>query len=225
MHKIESEIKTLVWGTEEWFRLPEPFDKLLFKVIDAKERLSVQVHPNDEYAQEYEGSLGKTEAWYILDAQPKAKLVYGLDEGVGRREFERAIEEGTVEECLNFVPVKKGDMFFIPAGMVHAIGGGIKLAELQENSEITYRVYDYNREPKRELHVQKALEVIDFDRISEQNRSCKIECKYFVMEEIENNNKTSFESDKLIFSDGELYLVNAHEEVQFDGKILVMGLS
>lgn len=137
---------------------------LLIKFIDAEDNLSVQVHPDDEYGLKNANSLGKTEMWYIIDAKQGAKLVYGLKEGCTNEMFKKAIENGTVEDMLNYVPVKKGDVFFIPSGLVHAIGSGILLAEIQQNSNITYRVYDYNRIGKdgkpRELHVSDALNVI-----------------------------------------------------------------
>ena len=140
------------------------FFPLLIKFIDAEDNLSVQVHPDDEYGLKNANSLGKTEMWYIIDAKPGAQLVYGLKEGVTNEDFAKAIDEGKVEEMLNYVPVKKGDVFFIPSGLVHAIGAGILLAEIQQNSNITYRVYDYNRLGKdgnpRELHVNDALNVI-----------------------------------------------------------------
>ncbi len=140
---------------------------LLVKLIDANDRLSVQVHPDDAYAAQHEnGSLGKTEMWVVLDARPGAKLVYGLRPGVTKELFARAVREGTVAECLNEVPVRKGDVFDIPAGMVHAIGEGLIIAEIQQSSNTTYRVYDYDRADaagnKRPLHVDKALDVIRF---------------------------------------------------------------
>ena len=137
---------------------------LLIKFIDAEDNLSVQVHPDDEYGLKYANSLGKTEMWYIIDAKPGSQLVYGLKEGVTNDMFAQAIKDGKVEEMLNYVPVKKGDVFFIPSGLVHAIGAGILLAEIQQNSNITYRVYDYNRIGKdgkpRDLHINDALNVI-----------------------------------------------------------------
>ena len=144
----------------------KPLDRfpLLIKFIDAEDNLSIQVHPNDEYAMEKANSLGKTEMWYVIDAKPDAKLVYGLKPNCTIEDMRSAIENGTVEEKLNYVNVKKGDVFFIPSGLVHAIGAGILLAEIQQNSNITYRVYDYNRLGKdgkpRELHVEDALNVI-----------------------------------------------------------------
>lgn len=141
---------------------------LLLKFIDAKDLLSVQVHPEDEYASIHEnGELGKNEAWYIVDADPGAKLIVGLKEGVRKLDFIKAFEEERLESVLNEVIVKKGDVINIPAGLIHAIGSGILLAEVQQNSDTTYRVYDWNRVgldgQKREMHVEKSLEVIDFE--------------------------------------------------------------
>ncbi len=137
---------------------------LLVKFLDANDKLSVQVHPDDKYAFENEnGALGKTEMWYIIDAKPDAKLVYGLKNGVTKEQFEKGIEDGTLEELLNYVPAKKGDAFFIPATTLHAIGSGLLIAEIQQSSNTTYRAYDYNRTDKdgnkRELHVKKAVDV------------------------------------------------------------------
>lgn len=133
---------------------------LLVKLINANHNLSVQVHPNDEYAQKAEGGTGKTEAWYVVDAQEGASLIVGFKESFTRSQFLAAMEQGNLEQHLNRIPVKAGDIFLIPSGLVHAIGEGITLAEIQQNSDITYRVYDYNR--GRELHIEKALDVIDF---------------------------------------------------------------
>jgi len=136
---------------------------LLIKLIDAKADLSVQVHPSDEYALKHEGEFGKTEMWYILDAEKGAKLYYGFKENITKEEFENHIKNGTLESILNAVTVNKGDCFFIPAGTIHAIGGGILIAEIQQNSNTTYRVYDYNRKDKngnlRPLHIDKAIDV------------------------------------------------------------------
>lgn len=133
---------------------------LLIKLINSNSNLSVQVHPNDEYANKYEGEYGKTEAWYVIDAKPGAELIVGT-KNCTKKEFEKAIEEGTTEKYLNNIKVKKGDCYLINSGLVHAIGEGLIIAEIQQNSDVTYRVYDYNR--GRELHVNKALDVIDFD--------------------------------------------------------------
>ncbi len=137
---------------------------LLIKFIDAKSDLSVQVHPDDNYAKKYENSYGKTEAWYILDCDEGAQLIYGFNKELTRDEFKKSIEDNTFLEHVNKVNVKKGDVFFINAGTLHAIGGGILLAEVQQNCNTTYRVYDYGRlvdGKPRELHVDKALDVTD----------------------------------------------------------------
>jgi len=137
---------------------------LLIKFIDAADRLSIQVHPEDAYALENEGELGKTEIWYIMACEPGAKLVYGLRDGVTKEDFSAAVSENRIEETLNFVEVHPGEVYFIPAGQVHAIGAGILIAEIQQNSNVTYRVYDYNRKQAdgslRPLHTAKALDVI-----------------------------------------------------------------
>ncbi len=137
---------------------------LLIKFIDAADRLSIQVHPEDEYALKNEGELGKTEIWYVMACEPGAKLVYGLKDGVTREDFAAAVSENKIEETLRFVEVHPGDVYFIPAGQVHAIGAGILIAEIQQNSDVTYRVYDYNRKQAdgslRSLHTEKALDVI-----------------------------------------------------------------
>lgn len=140
-----------------------PYFPVLIKLIDAKDNLSVQVHPDNEYAARVEHEFGKTEMWYVLDAAPGATLIYGFKNKIGKEEFKQAIESNTLLDVLNVVEVKKGDMFFIEAGTVHAIGKGALIAEIQQNSNSTYRVYDYGRLGKdgkpRELHIQKAIDV------------------------------------------------------------------
>ncbi|MDE5564183.1 MAG: class I mannose-6-phosphate isomerase [Oscillospiraceae bacterium] len=141
------------------------FDRfpVLVKLIDAADNLSVQVHPDDAYAMQYEGAPGKTELWYVIDAQPDAELIYGFREAITKDEFRRAIETHTLLDKVKRVPVKAGDVFYIPAGTLHAIGKGILIAEIQENSNTTYRVYDYGRVDEdgkpRALHIEKALDV------------------------------------------------------------------
>ncbi len=136
---------------------------ILIKLIDAKQNLSVQVHPNDAYARRVEGEPGKTECWYILDCDEGAELIYGFKKEISKEEFRARIEDNTFLEVVNHVKVHKGDFFFIEAGTLHGIGGGILLAEIQQNSNTTYRVYDYGRlgadGKPRALHTQKALDV------------------------------------------------------------------
>ncbi|WP_164168784.1 type I phosphomannose isomerase catalytic subunit [Ruminococcus flavefaciens] len=136
---------------------------VLVKLIDAKNDLSVQVHPNDEYAHKYENDNGKTEMWYVIDAAPDSELIYGFNEELSKEDFRKAIENNTLMEKLRRVPVKQGDVFFIEPGTLHAIGKGILIAEIQQSSNVTYRVYDYGRlgadGKPRPLHIEKALEV------------------------------------------------------------------
>jgi mannose-6-phosphate isomerase len=140
---------------------------LLIKFIDAKEKLSVQVHPDDAYAWEHEnGEYGKSEAWYVLQADPSSKLIAGLKSGVSKEEFTEKLNTNQLEEVLNEIEVKVGDVLDIPAGLIHAIGDGILLAEVQQNSDTTYRVYDWGRVgldgKPRDLHIQSSIDVIDF---------------------------------------------------------------
>ena len=138
---------------------------VLVKLIDAKDDLSLQVHPDDRYAGIHENDSGKTEMWYIIAAEEGAGIVYGFREKLSKTELRRAIEENRVMDTVRRVPVKTGDTFFIPPGTIHAIGKGIVLAEIQQSSNVTYRVYDYGRlgtdGKPRELHIEKALDVTD----------------------------------------------------------------
>ncbi len=154
-----------IWGKESLGERAAafPYFPLLIKLIDAKDRLSIQVHPDDRYAVANEGEFGKTEMWYIVDCEPGSQLIYGFKRTIDREEFERRIKNNTLTDVCNFVPVKKGDVFFIPSGTLHAIGKGILIAEIQQNSNTTYRVSDYGRlgadGKPRPLHIQKALDV------------------------------------------------------------------
>ena len=169
---------------------------LLVKYIDAESNLSVQVHPNDEYASNVENDIGKTEMWYIMDCKPGAKLICGTQDGIKKDDVEKNIKEGTVEKILNYVDVNKGDVIYIPSGTIHAIMEGLLICEIQQNSNSTYRLYDYDRRDKngkpRELHMDKAMDVVNTNRFvintqgvgetikyarSEQRLLC--ECKYF----------------------------------------------
>ena len=175
---------------------------ILIKLIDADRDLSVQVHPDDEYARLNEnGASGKTEMWYILDANVDSTIVYGLDRDMTKDEFVKSAESGTIEDFLQRVPAKKNDVFFIPSGTIHAIGQGILAAEIQENSNITYRIYDYNRTDKRgnyrPLHIRKAADVAYLSlterpvqpmRVLNYRPGCAKEllcrCKYFQAERL-----------------------------------------
>lgn len=147
-----------------------PFFPMLIKLIDAKQALSIQVHPEDSYALSKEGQYGKTEMWIVLEREEGAFLYFGFQEECSEEEVRRAIQEEIFPSLLQKVPVEVGDVFFIPAGTVHAIGAGIVLAEVQQNSNLTYRVYDYGRKDAqgntRELHVEKALQVMKRKKVS-----------------------------------------------------------
>lgn len=175
---------------------------VLVKLIDARENLSVQVHPTDAYAALHENhSLGKTEMWYILDAKPGARLVYGFTNDMSEKTVRDSLQKKQLEKYLQYIPVYKDDVFFIPPGTVHAIGEGIVLAEIQESSNLTYRLYDYDRLDKagtpRLLHIEKALDVLNKKssvqprqpiRVLRYHPGCAEEflgrCKYFQVERL-----------------------------------------
>lgn len=154
---------------------------ILLKLIDAKQDLSIQVHPNDAYASAHEnGQRGKSEMWYVLDAQPGAELIYGLCHDMSRASLRRSLQEGTIEKFVQRIPVQKGDVFYVEAGTVHAIGAGILIAEIQENSDLTYRLYDYHRTGRdgkeRELHIEKALDVANLCHQHEPHQAPRALC-------------------------------------------------
>jgi mannose-6-phosphate isomerase class I len=155
-----------IFPKELWGKRAERFEffPVLTKFIDAREKLSVQVHPDDEYALKNEGMYGKSEMWYVVEADEGAGLYMGTSRNVTAEEFAEAVKGGTVEDILSFKEVKAGDVFFIPAGTIHAIGEGVLIFEIQQNSTLTYRLYDYMRRDKmgnlRELHVDKAMKVL-----------------------------------------------------------------
>jgi len=161
---------------------------ILIKFIDAAQDLSVQVHPDNEYAARVSGELGKTEMWYIIDCELGAKIAYGLNADYTREQLRRHINSGTLESCLNYIAVTPGDVFFIPAGLIHAIGAGVLIAEIQQNSDTTYRMYDYNRADAygklRELHIEQALDVCittktQSGHIKQPNSAVLSRCKCF----------------------------------------------
>lgn len=194
---------------------------ILIKFIDAKKDLSVQVHPTDEYAMQKENrQLGKTEMWYVLDAAKEARLVYGLKRDCSKGEIREAIKDGSLSKYLQEVKVKKGDVFFIEAGTIHAIGAGALVAEIQENSNLTYRLYDYNRigkdGKKRELHIEKALDVANLNSCMEPKQPLRVlkyrqgaasellcRCKYFevfrMIINTERRQKFFFKADPMAF--------------------------
>lgn len=199
---------------------------ILIKFIDAKNNLSIQVHPDDDYALKKENQFGKTEMWYIIDAKKGAYLYYGLNKNVTTEELKRHIENNTLLDILNKVYVKKGDVFFIEAGTIHAICSDILIAEIQQSSNVTYRVYDYDRKDqfgnKRELHIKKSLDVIS--KVPMKGNydfgNCLAKCNYFQVEKIEVDKyfENTAETDtfhSLLFIDGEGFVKTGDEYLKY----------
>ena len=182
-----------------------PFFPVLIKFIDAKADLSVQVHPSDEYALKNENSFGKTEMWYIVEADEGAGIYLGFKQTVTKEEFERAIEEKRLTDLLNFFPVKPGDCYFIPSGTIHAIGAGCLICEIQQNSNLTYRVYDYGRRDKngneRELHVEKAKKVSTLEKFEPVTFEDGVlgKCEYFTVKRYTISGNGRFSADENSF--------------------------
>jgi len=219
----------------EWTGTAVPCDSafpLLVKFIFTDEKLSVQVHPDDVYASRHEGAAGgrgKTEMWYVLRARPGAEVMVGLNPDVTRRAFERAIGDGTAENCLEHVPMSEGDAIFVPAGTAHTIGAGLVLCEIQQHSDLTYRVYDYDRRDAqgraRELHVEKALEVMRFGkqlggkiepvsvRCGAVAKTFLAACRYFVSEKWEFSARVSSQSSREHFD--LLVVLEGHGDFDF----------
>ena len=212
---------------------------VLIKFIDAKEDLSVQVHPTDAYAAAHEnGQRGKTEMWYVLDAAKDAKLVYGLNRDVSAQTLRRSIADGTVEKYLQTVPIAENDVFFIEAGTIHAIGAGALIAEIQQSSNLTYRLYDYDRVDKngrkRPLHVDKALAAANLKRSAEPRQPMRVlryqpgcarellcRCKYFevyrMLVNTERRQKVTFRAGPMSFR--VLLCVDGCGTLGFAGKV------
>ena len=178
---------------------------VLTKFIDAKNSISIQVHPSNEYALEHEHQYGKTEMWYVLDCEPGAFLYYGFDHEISREELEERIRNNTLTEVLNAVPVKKGDCFFIPSGTLHAICKGVVVVEVQQNSNVTYRVYDYGRVgadgKPRALHVKQALEVMRRTPPEQHDFSPHLaKCDYFTVDVVAGGHTGTGGRDVLCFA-------------------------
>ena len=203
---------------------------ILTKFIDAKDNLSIQVHPGNGFALQHEGQYGKTEMWYILDAEPGAFLYYGFREEISREEFARRIRENTLLEVLNAVPVQKGDALFIESGTLHAIGKGILIAEIQQNSNVTYRVYDYGRVGKdgrkRDLHIEKALAVTNRLPIIKSGSGYPhiADCDYFTVDKLYLDGNLTYRMQGTVYDtsflsililDGEGTISNKGEKVSY----------
>lgn len=215
----------------------EKFDNfpILIKLIDAKDNLSVQVHPKNEYALRVEGEYGKTEMWYIVDCDEGARLLYGFKHNITKEEFAKRIEDNTLLEVTNSVEVKKGDVFFIEAGTLHAIGSGILIAEIQQNSNTTYRIYDYGRVGNdgkpRELHVNKAMDVTELvpptrepkpqgatEHMDGFDKTLLSSCDYFTVYALDIKEKAELEATEASFNSilclsGEVNLKSANGDL------------
>ena len=191
---------------------------ILIKIIQANEKLSVQVHPDDEYAKIYENDNGKIECWFVLEAKKGAKLITGLKKGTTKEKLKEIIEKNKVEEYLEKIDVHKGDMIYIPAGTVHAIQGGIKILEIQQSSDITYRMYDWGRD--REVHIKKALDVIDYNRKrngGKINNFSRLQTPHFTVEKIPviGNYKETVEENFHSYTviNGNGHITNGNEKI------------
>lgn len=207
---------------------------ILIKLIDAKEDLSIQVHPDDDYAMAHEGDLGKTEMWYVVEAEEGAQLVYGFKEEISKDVFEKHILEGSLDKVLNYVDAKQGDVFFIEPGTLHAIGKGLVIAEVQQSSNVTYRVYDYGRigtdGKTRPLHIKQAVDVVKYmpqerravGKVFKQKDGYKesvlARCKYFITKLLEVETQVDLEIDEtsfqsLIILEGEFVLTELEQKM------------
>ena len=208
-----------IWGYEQWvlsthknghskikdneINLIDHIEKelpILNKIIKAEDTLSVQVHPDDEFSRLHENDNGKTECWYILEVEEDSRLICGIKENHTKESFAKVIENGDIEQHLEKISVKPGDMIYIPSGTVHAITGGIKLIEVQQSSDVTYRIYDWGRD--REMHIEKSLQVIDYEGKNKGGKIenfTKLETPYFTVEKIDVENAYSDTVDKQDF--------------------------
>jgi len=248
--KLKPFLSEKIWGWEKWMlschkdgnaivengiykgkKLSEVLENgddfpILVKIINAKKTLSVQVHPDDEYAMKNENSKGKTECWYVLEADKGATLVSGIKKGLDKESLSKIISDNKIEECLEFIDIKRGDFIYIPSGTVHAIGGGIKVIEVQQNSNITYRLYDWGRD--REVHIEKSIDVIDYEGKNKGGKIenfSKLETPYFSVEKLDVNDKysckvteefhsyTVIEGEGTIKTDSQLLRLNEEETI------------
>lgn len=200
------------------------FFPVLNKFIDAKQDLSVQVHPSDEYALKNENSFGKTEMWYIVEAEQGAGIYLGFNRDVTKAEYETAIKEKRLTEILNFYEVKAGECYFIPSGTIHAIGKGCLIYEIQQNSNLTYRVYDYGRKDKngneRELHIDKALKVTSLNKFEPiVFNDCLGKSEYFTVKKITVKGETSLKTDEKSFA----CITCVKGQGEIDGQVIQTG--
>ena len=203
LSELVEKYKALLVGEKVYQKFKTDFP-LLIKFIDAADDLSIQVHPDDAMAEKYHQSFGKNELWYIVQADPGALLYIGFKENIDKNDYLKSLNEGNLEKILNKIEVKSGDTVYIPAGTVHAIGKGILLAEIQQTSDITYRIYDWNRVgldgKPRELHTEKALEAIDFQAKPDFRNENTIKTPFFNIEKLSIKNDKKIQLTKDSFS-------------------------
>ncbi len=226
--KLNPYYEKKIWGYEKWClstydnknskvaHNDEELEKyigkklnILIKIIKANDNLSVQIHPDNDYARKHENESGKNECWYILDAQDNSSIVCGVKEGLDRNKINQCIKENKLVENLLIIPIKKSDIINIPAGTVHSLSGGIKVLEIQQNSDITYRLYDYNR--GRKLDIEKALDVINYTNYnSGKVYGDELETDYFKLKRYSVNTNIVLD----IVSDAAIFVVSGNLEIK-----------
>ncbi len=201
---------------------------LLIKFIDASDDLSIQVHPNDELAKKRHNSFGKTEMWYVMEAEEDSELVLGFNQDLSKEKYQSILEEGTLEKYLHYEQVKKGDSFFVKAGLIHAIGKGVLIAEIQQTSDLTYRVYDWNRKDdkgnERELHTELALDALNYKKTNDfklhQSGDHLISSPYFTVNLLSVDNPITRNLSKI---DSFVIYMGVDGEIEINDDRLKMG--
>lgn len=220
------EIPDAILGTKVYERFGKQFP-LLFKYLDAREDLSIQVHPNDKLAKERHNSFGKTEMWYVMQADADARIIVGFKEDSSKEEYLKHLHDNTLVSILDDVKAKSGDVFFLETGTVHAIGAGLVVAEIQQTSDITYRLYDFDRVDaqgnKRELHVDLALDAINYNRVDTQKKyetkvntsNTVVDCPYFTTNFLPLENKLEVAKNGETFT---VYMcIEGDFQIEYDG--------
>lgn len=228
LNDLIAQFPQAILGTKVYEQFGKQFP-LLFKFIDAKEDLSIQLHPNDQLAMKRHNSFGKTEMWYVMQADQNARLIIGFKEKSSPEEYLKHLQDKTLLTILDSNKVSKGDAFFLETGTIHAIGGGIVVAEIQQTSDITYRVYDYDRVcsngNKRELHVDLALDAINYNKVNSKKDYKKqknvsneiVDCRYFTTNFIPLDGEMKIYKDSLSFT--VFMCVEGSFEIVYDGVV------
>ena len=224
--ELIDEIPNEILGTKVYERFGKQFP-LLFKYLDAREDLSIQVHPNDKLAKERHNSFGKTEMWYVMQADADARIIVGFKENSSKEEYLKHLNDKTLVSILDDVKAKSGDVFFLETGTVHAIGAGLVVAEIQQTSDITYRLYDFDRKDvqgnTRELHVDLALDAINYNKVETQKKyetktntsNVVVDCPYFTTNFIPLENKVEVSKTGETFT---VYMcIEGSFEIEYNG--------